>query len=77
MGENPAAIEREDGLMRQIDIFKSVTNVADRDMHQWWAEYDEMIDEYKAKLNISSICTDSEMLSKMLSNVKSKVEKVR
>jgi len=70
----PSDMEVE--VMRQVDMIKSVGAVTDRDMHQWWGEYDEMMADYKSKRN-ASICTDPEMLADLLDEISNKVEKVR
>merc|ERR1712180_369920 len=67
--QNEIDIEREADLMRQVDFFKSAKNAADRDMHKWWAEYEEMMDDYKDEFNTSSICTDSEAMTSRLTDV--------
>ena len=48
---------------------------ADRDMHAWWDEYEDMMADYKSKRN-DSICTEEEMLAELIEDIQGKVEKV-
>ena len=48
---------------------------ADRDMHAWWDEYEDMMADYKSKRN-DSICTEEEMLAELIEDIEGKVEKV-
>merc|ERR1712212_166627 len=66
----------EDEVIRQVEMVKSVRAIADRDMHIWWGEYDNMMADYKSKRN-ASICTEEEMLADLLDDISNQVEKVR
>ena len=62
--------------MERLKIIKSLGEAADRDMHFWWDEYDQLMSSYRQKRN-ASICTDADMLRGLLTNIKNKVEMVK
>jgi len=68
--------EREIEVVRQVQEMLLVKDVGDRDMHKWWEEYAQMMDDYQSQRN-GSICTEPQMLNQSLIDIKSKVEKVR
>ena len=60
---------------RQLQMIRSLGDIADRDMHNWWAEYDQMMGNY-TQIRNASICTDPDMLQARLNAIKTQVEKV-
>ena len=67
--------DREAEVIGQLEFIKSLGVAADRDMHNWWAEYDLMMGNYTLLRN-ASICTEPNMLQTQLNAIKTQVEKV-
>ena len=68
--------DRQVQLMQELEEMRSLGEAADRDMHKWWEEFDQMMGSYKQKRN-DSICTDPDMLKGLLSKIDNQVEKVQ
>ena len=49
--------------------------VANRDMHNWWAEYDILMANYRAMF-ADNICHNPDMLNASLLIIEAKIEKV-
>merc|ERR1719295_471743 len=49
---------------------------ADRDMHNWWAEYDILMANYRAMF-ADNVCHTPDMLNSSLAVIEAKIEKVR
>ena len=67
--------DREVEVMREVEMLKSARSITDRDMQQWWTEYDGMMADYKSKRD-GMICTKEDLLADLLSAIKVKVERV-
>jgi len=61
---------------RQLQMIRSLGDIANRDMHNWWAEYDQMMETYRQDKN-ASLCIDMEKLQAELQQIREQVEKVR
>ena len=68
--------EKQVQVMQELEMIRSLGEVADRDMHKWWEEFDQMMGSYKQKRN-DSICTNPDMLKGLLSKIDNQVEKVQ
>ena len=62
-------------VVRQLQMIRSLGDIADRDMHNWWAEYDHMMETYRQDKN-ASLCIDMEKLQAELQQIREQVEKV-
>ena len=60
----------------EFQDMRSIGNLLNRDMHQWWDEYKDMISDYKSRRNETTLCSDHDLLSELLKSIKNKVEKV-
>ena len=70
-----SSTDGEAEVMGHLELIRSLGVAADRDMHKWWAEYDQMMGNY-TQIRNSSICTDPDMLQARLNAIKTQVEKV-
>ena len=52
--------DREAEVIGQLELIRSLGVAADRDMHKWWAEYDQMMGNY-TQIRNASICTNPDM----------------
>ena len=59
----------------QFQDMRSIGNLLNRDMHQWWDEYKDMISDYKSRRNETTLCSDHDILTESLDDIKNKVEK--
>ena len=79
MGSPSIALEPSTAMdtevMGHLELIRSIGVAADRDMHKWWAEYDQMMGNY-TQIRNASICTDPDMLQARLNAIKTQVEKV-
>ena len=68
--------DREVQVMGQLAKIRSLgVATSDRDLNNWWAEYDQMMGNYTLLRN-ASICTDPDVLQTRLKTIKTQVEKV-
>jgi len=75
---NPTVAEsRELQLMRAMfEAQTGVMDAQDRDMHNWWAEYDILMANYRS-IFAENVCHDPDMLNMTLTIIEAKIQKVR
>ena len=67
--------DREAEVMEQVELIRSRGVAADRDMKNWWTEYNKTMSNYTQKRN-ESICSNVTMLQTELTAINTTVVKV-
>merc|ERR1711972_1273420 len=67
---------REMGMKRLFEDRAAMMEATDRDMHNWWAEYDILMANYRAMF-ADNVCHNPDMLNASLLIIEAKIEKVR
>ena len=67
--------DREAEVMEQVELIRSRGVAADRDMENWWTEYNETMSNYTQKRN-ESICSNPTILQTELTAINTTVVKV-
>merc|ERR1712198_426992 len=75
--ESPIELtEREFEMKRLFEDRAAMMEATDRDMHNWWAEYDILMANYRAMF-ADNVCHNPDMLNASLAIIEAKIEKVR
>merc|ERR1711972_149343 len=80
--ESPIELTEREIQMREMEMKRlfedraAMMEVANRDMHNWWAEYDILMANYRAMF-ADNVCHNPEMLNASLLIIEAKIEKVR
>merc|ERR1712241_1550176 len=69
--------QAEENMMREVSLVRQLSQVADRNMHTWYAEYTQLMTAYKAEFDADVACTNPEYLQAKLDSIKLQVAKVR
>jgi len=69
--------QAEENMMREVSLVRQLSQVADRNMHTWYAEYAKLMKTYKAEFDADVACTNPEYLQAKLDSIKLQVAKVR
>merc|ERR1719430_2263186 len=72
----PAETLRELEMRLKSEGHQEVYLATDRDMHNWWNEYDILMANYRSMF-ADNVCTDPDMLNSTLAVIEAKLEKVR
>merc|ERR1712111_322657 len=72
----PAETLREIEMRLKTEGHQDVYLATDRDMHNWWNEYDILMANYRSMF-ADNVCTDPDMLNSTLAVIEAKLEKVR
>merc|ERR1719357_1840466 len=67
---------REMEMKRLFEVRAAMMEATDRDMHNWWAEYDILMANYRAMF-ADNVCHNPDMLNASLLIIEAKIEKVR
>merc|ERR1711876_33495 len=67
----------EENMMREVSLVRELAQVADRNMHTWYAEYGQQIKAYKADFDADVACSDPNLLQAKLDSIKLQVVQVR
>merc|ERR1719192_1048571 len=67
---------RELEMREMFEDRAALIEIADRDMHNWWAEYDILMANYRAMF-ADNVCHNPDMLNASLAIIEAKIEKVR
>ena len=68
--------QAEENVMREVSLVRQLSQVADRNMHTWYAEYAKLMKTYKAEFDADVACTNPEYLEAKLDSIKLQVAKV-
>ena len=68
--------QAEENVMREVSLVRQLSQVADRNMHNWYAEYAKLMKTYKAEFDADVACTNPEYLQAKLDSIKLQVAKV-
>merc|ERR1719343_1795560 len=75
--ESPVELTAREMEMKQLFEDRAAMMAAtDRDMHNWWAEYDILMANYRAMF-ADNVCHNPDMLNASLLIIEAKIEKVR
>merc|ERR1711962_9164 len=75
--ESPVELTaREMEMKRLFEDRAAMMEATDRDMHNWWAEYDILMANYRAMF-ADNVCHNPDMLNASLAIIEAKIEKVR
>merc|ERR1712111_79253 len=72
----PAETLKELEMRLKSEGHQEVYLATDRDMHNWWNEYDILMANYRSMF-ADNVCTDPDMLNSSLAVIEAKLEKVR
>jgi len=72
----PAETSKEAEMRAISEGHQEVYEATDRDMHNWWNEYDIMMANYRSMFG-DNVCTDPDMLNSTLAIIEAKIQKVR
>jgi len=67
----------EENMMREVSLVRALSQAADRNMHNWFAEYAQLMKDYKAEFDADLACSNPEYLQAKLDIIKLAVAKVR
>merc|ERR1711997_371924 len=67
----------EENMMREVSLVRELSQAADRNMHNWFAEYAQLMKDYKAEFDADVACSNPEYLQAKLDIIKLAVAKVR
>merc|ERR1712029_382399 len=73
---SPGETLREIEMRVKTEAHQNLYVATDRDMHNWWNEYDILMANYRAMF-ADNVCTDPDMLNSTLAVIEAKLEKVR
>merc|ERR1712142_785748 len=79
VGGSPSPVElteREMEMRAKFEERAEMMETANRDMHNWWAEYDILMANYRAMF-ADNVCHNPDMLNASLLIIEAKIEKVR
>merc|ERR1711962_670892 len=80
--ESPIELTEREMEMREMEMKRlfedraAMMEATDRDMHNWWAEYDILMANYRAMF-ADNVCHNPDMLNASLAIIEAKIEKVR
>merc|ERR1711962_755458 len=80
--ESPIELTERELEMREMEMKRlfedraAMMEATDRDMHNWWAEYDILMANYRAMF-ADNVCHNPDMLNASLAIIEAKIEKVR
>merc|ERR1719415_243968 len=80
--ESPIELTEREIQMREMEMKRlfedraAMMEATDRDMHNWWAEYDILMANYRAMF-ADNVCHNPDMLNASLLIIEAKIEKVR
>ena len=66
----------EESMMREVSLVRELSQAADRNMHNWYAEYAQLMKDYKAEFDADVACSNPEYLQAKLDIIKLAVAKV-
>ena len=66
----------EESMMREVSLVRELSQAADRNMHNWYAEYAQLMKDYKAEFDADLACSNPEYLQAKLDIIKLAVAKV-
>ena len=66
----------EENMMREVSLVRALSQAADRNMHNWFAEYAQLMKDYKAEFDADLACSNPEYLQAKLDIIKLAVAKV-
>ena len=66
----------EESMMREVSLVRELSQAADRNMHNWYAEYAQLMKDYKAEFDAEVVCSNPEYLQAKLDIIKLAVAKV-
>merc|ERR1712088_492277 len=67
----------EENMMREVSLVRALSQAADRNTHNWFAEYAQLMKDYKAEFDADLACSNPEYLQAKLDIIKLAVAKVR
>jgi len=73
---SPGETLREIEMRVKTEAHQNLYVATDRDMHNWWNEYDILMANYRSMF-ADNVCTDPDMLNSTLAVIEAKLEKVR
>ena len=62
--------------MGEVSLVRELSQAADRNMHNWYAEYAQLMKDYKAEFDADVACSNPEYLQAKLDIIKLAVAKV-
>merc|ERR1712029_656821 len=77
MGQRRVAVMNQWNMFNEVDSIKMDSEVADRNMQQWWGDYNSSLEIYKSGRNTTSICSDTATLIDLLRDFKETMQMVR
>merc|ERR1711992_78439 len=48
----------EENMMREVSLVRELSQAADRNMHNWFAEYAQLMKDYKEEFDADVACTN-------------------